>query len=362
MDLLYKPDWDKIKDNYNHWWARENFGRCAISIKAPRDKTMIGEAPNLPGKVEDRWIDINYLKKSREYNFGATYYAGEAFPVWNAGYPGWDFIPSYMGCDVKLAEHTGWVSPLIQKGDLTEYKPENLKINEDNKWFQFALKIHDLAASEAKGKSIPGIQAIGGVGDTLAALRGTEELLYDLTDCPKYVNKLEMRLMEIWIEVFERFYNITYEAAEGTTNFMAIWAPGKFYCCSNDFSYSISTKMFEEIFLESLQKQVNYLDYSIYHIDGIGAFKHIDMLCGIEKLNALQFLPGAGKPSPLYYGDELKKIQDAGKNLHISIPPHEVKQALDMLSSKGLFIDTWCASENEADDLLKSAAQWSRWN
>ncbi|MCL1794413.1 MAG: hypothetical protein FWG34_11160 [Oscillospiraceae bacterium] len=362
MELLYKPDWDKTKDNYSHWWAREDFGRCAISIRAPRAKPFGGQAPALPEKIEDRWLDIEYLKKSAEHRFGSTYYAGEAFPLWNAGYPGWDFIPSYIGCDVELAEHTGWVSPLIQKGELTEYKPENIKIGENNKWHKFALKIHNLAASEAKGKSIPGIQAIGGVGDIMAALRGTQELLYDLYDCPEHVKKMEMRLMDIWTEVFERFYNITREAAEGTTNFMGIWAPSKFYTCSNDFSYSISTKMFEEIFMDALQKQVDYLDYSIYHVDGIGAFKHIDMLCGIKKLNALQFLPGAGKPSPLHYKNELKKIQAAGKNLHISIAPQEVKQALDMLSSKGLFIDTWCGSEGEADDLLKCAGQWSKWD
>jgi hypothetical protein len=75
----------------------------------------------------------------------------------------------------------------------------------------------------------------------------------------------------------------------------------------------------------------------------------------------VQVLPGAGKPSPLHYAKELKKVQDAGKNLHISIPPHEVKQALGMLSSKGLFIDTWCASESEANDLVKCAERWSLW-
>ena len=361
MNLLYKPDWEKTKDRYNHWWARENFGRCAISIKAPRNKPLGGKAPKLPDKIEDRWLDIDYLKQNMDYRLGATYYAGEAFPLWNAGYPGWDTIPAFLGCDVNLMEETGWVSPIFDKGELTDYKPEDIKLDENNKWFKFAVEIHKLAVEESKNKSIPGIQAISGVGDILSTLRSNHLLLYDLVDYPEHVKSLEMRIMDIWIEVFERFYNITHEAAEGTTNFMAIWAPDKFYTCSNDFAYMISPKMFEEIYLDPLQKQLDYLDYSIYHVDGIGCFNHIDLLCGIKKLNALQLLPGAGKPSPLYYTKELKKIQDAGKNLHISIPPNEVKQALDMLSSKGLFIDTWCGSESEADDLLKSAEQWSKW-
>lgn len=361
MELLYKPDWEKTKDNYNHWWARENFGRCAISVRAPRAKILTGKAPELPVKTEDRWLDADYLKKRIDYIHGSTYFGGEAVPVWNAGYPGWDFIPAYLGCDVKLLEETGWVSPVYNRGELTDYDPEDIKIDETNKWFKFAVEIHKLAAGESKGKSIPGIQAIGGVGDCLGALRSNEKLLFDLVDCPAHVTKLEMRLMDIWTGVFEKFYNITHEAAEGTTNFMAMWAPGKFYVCANDFAYMISPKMFEEIFLAPLQKQIDYLDYSIYHVDGIGNFNHLDILCGMKKLNAVQLLPGAGKPSPLYYVKELKKIQGAGKNLHISIPPNEVKQALDMLSSKGLFIDTWCGSESEANDLLDCAAQWSKW-
>ncbi|MCL2814711.1 MAG: hypothetical protein FWD23_08930 [Oscillospiraceae bacterium] len=361
MDLLYKPDWEETKERYKCWWARENSGRCAISIRAPKDKPLCQKAPDIPKKAEDRWLDVDFIKNRMEYYLGATYHAGEALPVWNAGYPGWDFIPVYLGCDVKLTEETGWHSHILQNGELTDYGPEDIKIDENNKWFKFAVEIHELAVKEAKGKSIPGIQAIGGTGDCLATLRSNQKLLFDLVDCPSQVKKLEMHLMDIWIFVFERFYNITREAAQGTTNFMGLWAPGKFYVCANDFAYMISPAMYEEFFLEPLCRQVNYLDYSIYHVDGTGNFNHIDILCQIPKLNALQFLPGAGKPSPLYYAKELKKIQNAGKNLHISIAPGEVERALEMLSSKGLFIDTWCQSEREANDLLECAARWSKW-
>jgi len=361
MELLYKPDWEKTKDNFNHWWARKNFGRCAISIKAPRNKPLCEKIPVLPEKTEDRWLDTGFLKENMDYHLGATYFAGEAIPVWSAGYPGWDFIPAYLGCDVKLVETTGWHSHIYEKGELTDYSPEDIAIDENNKWFKFALEIHKMAVEEAKGKSIPGIQAIGGVGDCLATLRSNSKLLLDLYDCPEQVKKLEMRMMDIWIEVFERFRDITCGGAEGNTNFMQLWSPGKYYTCANDFAYMISPKMFEEFYLDPLQKQIDYLDHSIYHVDGIGNFNHLDILCGIKKLNAIQFLPGAGKPSPLHYAEELKQIQNAGKNLHISIPANEVKQALEMLSSKGLFIDTWCGSESEADELLECAKKLSKW-
>jgi hypothetical protein len=71
-------------------------------------------------------------------------------------------------------------------------------------------------------------------------------------------------------------------------------------------------------------------------------------------------LPGDGKPSPLHYLDTLRLVQARGKNLHITIPPDEVELALSLLSARGLFIETACATEEQARHLLKSAEKWSR--
>jgi len=117
--------------------------------------------------------------------------------------------------------------------------------------------------------------------------------------------------------------------------------------------------MFRDLFLPAIERQIGFLDYSIYHVDGVEAFRHVDVLCGLPQLQAIQILPGAGKPSPLYYMEVLKKVQNAGKNLHISISPEEVKPALDQLSARGLYISTWCGTESEARQLLANAERWS---
>ena len=80
----------------------------------------------------------------------------------------------------------------------------------------------------------------------------------------------------------------------------------------------------------------------------------------LPRLQALQILPGAGKPSPLQYLPVLKQVQAAGKRLHISIPAGEVQDALSQLSARGLFISTSCDTEDEARQLLAKAETWSR--
>ena len=55
------------------------------------------------------------------------------------------------------------------------------------------------------------------------------------------------------------------------------------------------------------------------------------------------------------------RIEDIrlGKNLHISIPAHEVETALKELSARGLFIATSCRTEAEARELLANAEKRS---
>jgi hypothetical protein len=121
----------------------------------------------------------------------------------------------------------------------------------------------------------------------------------------------------------------------------------------------ISPEMFEEIFMPAVEMQTEFLDHSIYHVDGVCAFAHVDALCELPRLQAFQILPGAGKPGPLHYMDILKKVQAAGKNLHIGMVPGDVEWALSELSINGLFIDTCCDSEEEARVLIRNVEKWS---
>ena len=368
MNLKYKPDWEQTKERYKAWWAHEYFGRCAISVVARRTDAPDEPPPATPADPHRRWLDYDFLHAINEWGMGRTFYGGEAFPVWNPGYPGWSSIPCFLGASVKLDHATGWVDPLIGDGALTDHDYRDLVIQSDNHWWVTTQNMLRFAVEEARGPStgsgcgmsIPGNLAIGGCGDTLAMLRGYENLLYDVAECPDYVREFDQYLMRQWMEVFDTLYEITREGAEGSTCWFTLWSPGKFYPTHNDFAYCISPKMFREVFLPSLEMQTQYLDHTVHHVDGIGNFVHVDALCELPRLQALQILPGAGKPSPLHYMDVLKKVQAAGKNLHIGLPANQVKDALENLSARGLFIATSCQTEEEARELIKNCERWSR--
>ena len=164
-----------------------------------------------------------------------------------------------------------------------------------------------------------------------------------------------MRLLwETWHKVYEESYRITLGKQEGTSTWARLWFPGKGYPVQNDFTCLISTSMYEKFFLEELVKEINYLDYSIYHLDGPDALKHLDILLEIPRLNAIQWVPGAGMIEegvarwiPIY-----RKIQAKKKAIQVFCQPREVDFVLENLKPGGLLIFTTCASEKEAKELL----------
>ena len=357
MSLEYKPDWEETKARYRVWWEHGYFGRCALAVTATRDDPPDGAPPPPAESPEQKWYDLDWISRDRDYHFRRTYFGGEALPVWNAGYSGVSGIPTMLGCPIDVDMDTGWNDPILVGQDALDVG--DIRIDETSRAYTFALDMLRRAAHESREKSIPSIGAFGGGGDTLAALRGTQQLLIDCIERPDQVRAAEELLMDMWMEFYDRCYAIIQERAEGSTCWFSLWSPGRFYAAQNDFSYNISPSMFQDIFLPSIRRQTESLDHSVYHVDGVNAFQHVDALCGLPRLQAIQIAPGAGSPSPLHYADVLKKVQAAGKNLHITISPDEVEPALAVLSARGLFIQTWTETQTQAEELLAQAERLS---
>jgi hypothetical protein len=357
MDQLqYKPDWPEAKQRLSAWWRGENLDRCLLTVRAPRDDAAELAPPRTPLTIEQRWCDLDYLCARNDYRHRTTFYGAEAIPVWDVGYPGHVSLPTFYGCPFTLDWETGWHDPILTEDELDV---SSLKLDRQGRWWQFGLDLMEYARKAAAGKSIPSMCAIFGGGDTLGMLRGNQRLLIDLMDDPGGVRDAELKLMEGWFEVFSTQVGALCQDGGPYTTWFGLWAPGRYYPMQCDVSYGISPEAFRECFVPALKKQAEFLDFAIYHLDGVGAFHLVDEICQIEGINAIQVLPGAGKPSPLHYLDILKRVQRLGKRLHISIPPEEVELALSLLSSRGLCIDTSAARQKQAQEIIDLAGRLS---
>jgi hypothetical protein len=94
-------------------------------------------------------------------------------------------------------------------------------------------------------------------------------------------------------------------------------------------------------------------------LDGPNALQHLDALLSIEKLGGIQFVCGFGHEPAAGWMDVFKRIQGAGKNIHVSIDSGQLRAFMDALRPEGVMLSLWAGSEDEALAIIQRVARWT---
>jgi hypothetical protein len=261
---------------------------------------------------------------------------------------------AYFGAKYTFGKTTVWFDPIIN--DWYKDEPE-FDIN--NEFYQKHKAMAKYLAKEGKGKFFVSMSDNASAADALAYLRGTDKLLMDFLEDKENVKKTKDNVLKEWLYTEREFYDISKDCNEGGScvGWLNTWAPDYHTHIQCDLSVMISPEIYKEFILDELRVMCDSLDHSIYHLDGIEQLRHLDMLLSLEKLDMIQWTQVEGQKSPTEYIPELKKIQAAGKCLHLSCSGKDAVTLMTELSSKGLYIVTGAANEEDADDLLRLAGK-----
>lgn len=302
-----QEQWHTVKSDWMNWWAGELdkpmiwIERCCVP-----DGVTLPDAPRFVPQLPD---SLTLDETVERYEAAKPYisYYGCAFPRWFVNFgPG--IGAAFLGSNVGVSPDTVWFSPADDK-PLTEIM---IQRDENNAWWQRVLQLTRTAAQRWGRKITVSYSDIGGNLDILASLRGTENLLMDIMDCPDEVERAVSEITQQWFWYFDRLHESS-DAGAGHCPWAALWSPGKMYIMQSDFSYMISPDAFARFVLPDVEKCCRYLEHSFYHLDGKGQLPHLDMLLAIDELHGVQWIPGDGQPSAAYWPEVLQKIRRAGK-------------------------------------------------
>jgi hypothetical protein len=222
------------------------------------------------------------------------------------------------------------------------------------------MEMTDALLEIGRGKFITGMSDWHSGGDCLAALRDPQNLALDLIERPA-----EVKAALEWIEadyyaVYDFFYHKLRRAGMPITTWTPLLCEGRYYVPSNDFSIMVSGKMFDEFFLSGIRRECQFLDRSIYHLDGPGALRHLDSILAIEELDALQFVPGAGNEGFARWQGVYRKAQAAGKSIQVDCTLDELSLVMETLDPRGVYlmIQETLSEEVEAERLLVALEKW----
>ncbi len=352
--MINKENWEDTKKKYQEFWAKENHDRPLLFITAPRENYTKKEIKE-PDNIEERWTDTEYVIKKARNDFNATYYGADAYPnLWPDLGP--DILVAYLGSELIFGEQTSWSTPTLN--DWGQVK--NLRFDSENKWWQKTVEMTKAMMQDSNGDYMVGITDLHPGADAIASLRGLSRFCIDLYDNPAEVKEAIFKVLDVFKKTMDLSFEMTNVSENGTTNWMDIWHPGRYYVTSADILYMISEQMYDEFLSEELFEEVNWLEDTIFHLDGVGSLKHLDSLLKIEKLNGIQWMYGAGQPSAAHWIPELKKIQNAGKLIQVDVMPSDLDILLEELKPEGVMymvrthnLKNPIKSEQEAKDIVK---------
>ncbi|MCX8052199.1 MAG: uroporphyrinogen decarboxylase family protein [Armatimonadetes bacterium] len=363
---MIKSGWEQSKKRFEAWWHGECVDRVLLQVtapKAPDHSPVLQESGNAKPVVEsaatpeDLFLDADLRIAMFESHMARTYYGGDAFPYLDT-HIGPGTMSLYLGSIPTFAPDTVWYNPCID--DITT--ADVPKFDENNRFWQATLELMKKGNDRLSGIALVSFPDLIEGLDTIASLVGSDELLIYLVDAPEHVHRFQDALVDRYFDYYDRIYEIIKDEDGGSCfSAFSTWGPGRVAKVQCDFSAMISPKMFEEFVVPYLARQCARLDYSVFHLDGPCCLQHLDLLCSIKELDAIQWTPGAGQPSacdekyiPLY-----RQIRQAGKSCMIrGGSPDQARKIVEELGPEGLDIAIQVASPEEADELVKQSFRW----
>jgi hypothetical protein len=361
LKLKYKENWAETQDKFKQWWEGKNTGRPLMKVVAKR-KSPVGELENdvLALSPEQYYMDVEMnVRKYRNYCKSHKFLA-EAFP--NLGMDiGPGSMALYLGAEPEFAWDTVWYKECIH--DWSNWG--NFRFDPNNTWWKKHIEmIRRAVALSAKDFSVTIPDIIENV-DIISAMRGPQNLLFDIMDEPEMIKDYVNQIDDLYFNYYNSMYDLVKED-DGSSSYTCfqIWGPGRTAKIQCDISALLSPAQFIEFAQPSLRKQCQKLDYSLYHLDGPDAIKHVDAIMEIKELDALQWTCGAGQPDggcerwyPIY-----DKVRAAGKSLWIQLYDGDVKEwiassekLIKRYGTEGLFLLFPDMEEDTAEQLLQQA-------
>ena len=355
--MIIKEDLQEAKERMAAWWDHENTDRPVISyniLEGPGSEKAVIASSALNFELCKKWDAIEPILDTFESHSNGLVYGGECIPSYFPNYgPG--IMASVLGVTPEYKSGTMWYHRPTEVKDIISVL-ESAKLNDNNEWYMRLKRTTEIAAKRgAKHNYCVSMTDLGGILDILVSFLGPQTIIIQMRRNPELIDTCRAIIMEKYLKVYDELQDIINKHVDGCNTWLNLWAPKKYYTMQCDFSVMLNPKYFERFVLQDLKEQAEHMDYSIYHLDGPEQIKFIDDILKI--VDGIQWVPGLKPGVPQDGEDEwmplYKKIQKAGKNIHMMIFDHPlIPHVYKKLDAKGLFVYTVFMSRAQANCYL----------
>ncbi|MDR0989726.1 MAG: corrinoid protein [Prevotellaceae bacterium] len=351
----WKQNLDETKQHLIRWW----FGEGIVLTMWEHFQTGVTPhadipAPAPPRNLNQRWFDPAWRSAYLDWYVAHSYLGADILPVANTQLgPG--SLAAILGGVLEGGEDTIWIHPNPAFTD-------EIRFDENHPNWLLHKELLRACKRRAQGHYYVGMPDLMEGLDVLAALKGTDAVLLDTALQPERLEQQVQQINDIYFKVFDELYDIIREGDEMAFCYFSAWAPGRMTKLQSDISTMISTADFRRFVQPYLRQQCQRIEYTLYHLDGVGALHHLDALLEIEQLKAIQWSPGVGQPqggSAKWY-DLYRKILGSGKSIMASwVGLDELKPLLDHIGGEGVHLEMDFHNEAEVEQALRIVEEFT---
>ena len=310
--------------------------------------------PALAKDLSQKWFDPQWRAEYLDWYVAHSSLKADILPVANTQLgPG--SLAAILGGVFEGGEDTIWIHPHPDFTNEIVFNPEHPN------WI-LHKELLKACKAKANGHYFVGMPDLMEGLDVLAALKGTDRVLLDTVMQPEILEQQMQQINDIYFKVFDELYDIIREGDEMAFCYFSSWAPGKMSKLQSDISTMISQDDYRRFVQPFIREQCQKIDYTLYHLDGVGAMHHLPALLEIEELNAIQWTPGVGEPqggSPKWY-DLYKKILAGGKSVMACwVTLDELKPLLDHIGVDGIHLEMDFHNEKEVEQAMRIVEEYT---
>ena len=354
MMHTWKPNLKETKKRYVDWWNHKgivlNMWEHFQEGVAPHADVP---APKPYRDLNQRWFDPEWRAEYLDWYVAHSSLMADMLPVANTQLgPG--SLAAILGGVFEGGEDTIWIHPNPDYSD-------DIKFDRNHPNYLLHKNLLKACKKKAQGHYYVGMPDLMEGLDVLAAIKGTDKVLLDTVMQPEVLEHQMQQINDIYFQVFDELYDIIREGDEMAFCYFSSWAPGKMSKLQSDISTMISVDDYRRFVQPFIREQCQKIDYTLYHLDGVGAMHHLDALLEIEELNAIQWTPGVGEPqggSPKWY-DLYNRILAGGKSIMACwVTLDELKPLLDHIGGEGVHIEMDFHNEREVEQAMRIVEEY----
>ena len=349
----WKSNLEETKQRYINWWNHKGIILNMWEHFQEGVQPHAEITPPAPAKdLSQKWFDPQWRAEYLDWYVAHSSLKADILPVANTQLgPG--SLAAILGGVFEGGED--WIHPNPDFTDEIVFNPEHPN------WI-LHKELLKACKAKANGHYFVGMPDLMEGLDVLAALKGTDRVLLDTVMQPEILEQQMQQINDIYFKVFDELYDIIREGDEMAFCYFSSWAPGKMSKLQSDISTMISQDDYRRFVQPFIREQCQKIDYTLYHLDGVGAMHHLPALLEIEELNAIQWTPGVGEPqggSPKWY-DLYKKILAGGKSVMACwVTLDELKPLLDHIGVDGIHLEMDFHNEKEVEQAMRIVEEYT---